>query len=154
MSGKDCYYLGEDGHESSIRFKFGVDARDLRSTVAGKFRQCVRPAGSRVGSRLSRQWNRACGRRRAAARRALSPPRVKLLKRRVAGEGTVSNDSAPGTDAAIGQARRINWGAVARILIAALIVPELIYRSEEHTSELQSHLNLVCRLLLEKKKKQ
>src|SRR5260370_3354026 len=26
-------------------------------------------------------------------------------------------------------------------------------RSEEHTSELQSHLNLVCRLLLEKKKR-
>src|SRR2546426_1724811 len=28
------------------------------------------------------------------------------------------------------------------------------YRSEEHTSELQSPCNLVCRLLLEKKKKQ
>src|SRR5207237_7970866 len=27
-------------------------------------------------------------------------------------------------------------------------------RSEEHTSELQSHLNLVCRLLLEKKKEE
>src|SRR5690242_21092989 len=26
-------------------------------------------------------------------------------------------------------------------------------RSEEHTSELQSHVNLVCRLLLEKKKR-
>ena len=26
------------------------------------------------------------------------------------------------------------------------------YRSEEHTSELQSHSDLVCRLLLEKKK--
>src|SRR4029434_7190276 len=26
-------------------------------------------------------------------------------------------------------------------------------RSEEHTSELQSHLNIVCRLLLEKKKR-
>src|SRR5690242_21627863 len=26
-----------------------------------------------------------------------------------------------------------------------------VYRSEEHTSELQSHVNLVCRLLLEKK---
>src|SRR5690242_21624651 len=26
------------------------------------------------------------------------------------------------------------------------------FRSEEHTSELQSHVNLVCRLLLEKKK--
>src|SRR5260370_24833374 len=29
---------------------------------------------------------------------------------------------------------------------------EFYTRSEEHTSELQSHLNLVCRLLLEKKK--
>src|SRR5690242_20836132 len=27
-----------------------------------------------------------------------------------------------------------------------------VRRSEEHTSELQSHVNLVCRLLLEKKK--
>src|SRR2546426_5222944 len=32
-------------------------------------------------------------------------------------------------------------------------VPELTGRSEEHTSELQSPCNLVCRLLLEKKKK-
>src|SRR5260370_29744123 len=31
---------------------------------------------------------------------------------------------------------------------------EILARSEEHTSELQSHLNLVCRLLLEKKKQQ
>ena len=29
-----------------------------------------------------------------------------------------------------------------------------VYRSEEHTSELQSPMYLVCRLLLEKKKKQ
>ena len=28
-----------------------------------------------------------------------------------------------------------------------------VHRSEEHTSELQSRINLVCRLLLEKKKK-
>src|SRR5260370_19926276 len=33
------------------------------------------------------------------------------------------------------------------------VAPEIkAIRSEEHTSELQSHLNLVCRLLLEKKK--
>src|SRR5256885_13237814 len=42
----------------------------------------------------------------------------------------------------------------ARILLAAgareVIVPAI--RSEEHTSELQSPCNLVCRLLLEKKK--
>src|SRR2546427_4790930 len=31
--------------------------------------------------------------------------------------------------------------------------PRLVIRSEEHTSELQSQSNLVCRLLLEKKKK-
>src|SRR5690242_21131158 len=31
-----------------------------------------------------------------------------------------------------------------------LVLP--LQRSEEHTSELQSHVNLVCRLLLEKKK--
>src|SRR5690242_21532861 len=31
--------------------------------------------------------------------------------------------------------------------------PRVTARSEEHTSELQSHVNLVCRLLLEKKNK-
>src|SRR2546422_2429051 len=33
-----------------------------------------------------------------------------------------------------------------------LHLPERVARSEEHTSELQSRLHLVCRLLLEKKK--
>src|SRR5205809_4655043 len=38
--------------------------------------------------------------------------------------------------------------------IAAVHVPLLImHRSEEHTSELQSRLHIVCRLLLEKKKR-
>src|SRR2546422_4214548 len=35
--------------------------------------------------------------------------------------------------------------------VGAPPVPELNVRSEEHTSELQSRLHLVCRLLLEKK---
>src|SRR5690242_21489424 len=34
-----------------------------------------------------------------------------------------------------------------------LLKPPWIDRSEEHTSELQSHVNLVCRLLPEKKNK-
>src|SRR5260370_3582754 len=40
------------------------------------------------------------------------------------------------------------------VLLLALVgrVLRRTSRSEEHTSELQSHLNLVCRLLLEKKK--
>src|SRR2546429_3969303 len=37
---------------------------------------------------------------------------------------------------------------------AGFLSPKIVreYRSEEHTSELQSRLHLVCRLLLEKKK--
>src|SRR5690606_42023351 len=38
--------------------------------------------------------------------------------------------------------------------IAPELSPKLSTRSEEHTSELQSRENLVCRLLLEKKKKE
>src|SRR5260370_14537373 len=37
--------------------------------------------------------------------------------------------------------------------VCSRTVPDSKKRSEEHTSELQSHLNLVCRLLLEKKKR-
>src|SRR5687768_17907227 len=39
-------------------------------------------------------------------------------------------------------------GSISRLRRAAVT-----HRSEEHTSELQSRLHLVCRLLLEKKKK-
>src|SRR5438477_9459324 len=42
---------------------------------------------------------------------------------------------------------------VARRIRAELPAINQQIRSEEHTSELQSHVNLVCRLLLEKKKK-
>src|SRR2546426_2688608 len=38
-------------------------------------------------------------------------------------------------------------------MIIPVIGERLVERSEEHTSELQSPCNLVCRLLLEKKKK-
>src|SRR5438132_7834280 len=47
-------------------------------------------------------------------------------------------------DAAVGR------DALADLRLAA---PGRLRRSEEHTSELQSHSDLVCRLLLEKKKK-
>src|SRR5256885_6976963 len=42
--------------------------------------------------------------------------------------------------------------AVQQRLVAA-VIDKPVPRSEEHTSELQSPCNLVCRLLLEKKKK-
>src|SRR5690242_21215479 len=64
----------------------------------------------------------------------------------------------------------VTWALEAAPMLLALFVllrtrrryplSDLVYlcvllyvRSEEHTSELQSHVNLVCRLLLEKKKK-
>src|SRR5436190_6100606 len=43
------------------------------------------------------------------------------------------------------------WFRVSRTSTPGSSIPR---RSEEHTSELQSHSDLVCRLLLEKKKKQ
>src|SRR5260370_8670091 len=52
---------------------------------------------------------------------------------------------------------RSRWPVLALLRILRLPDPPArrpgASRSEEHTSELQSHLNLVCRLLLEKKKK-
>src|SRR5690242_21094747 len=50
-------------------------------------------------------------------------------------------------------ALRPTMGRVADAAVTEPSVPPPS-RSEEHTSELQSHVNLVCRLLLEKKKKQ
>src|SRR5260370_10245624 len=55
------------------------------------------------------------------------------------------------TDHASNVRRKIPAFLGAAALIAASVA--FAERSEEHTSELQSHLNLVCRLLLEKKKK-
>src|SRR5438034_1633810 len=56
------------------------------------------------------------------------------LPRRIGGEGISAGELPPGVQ--VQQLRRH------------------YARSEEHTSELQSHSDLVCRLLLEKKKKQ
>src|SRR5687768_18322616 len=39
-----------------------------------------------------------------------------------------------------------------KILDVPCLAKDLAYRSEEHTSELQSRLDLVCRLLIEKRK--
>src|SRR2546430_8300300 len=54
-------------------------------------------------------------------------------------------------DVAVGLARDVNHAAADREHLARPTATSP--RSEEHTSELQSQSNLVCRLLLEKKKK-
>src|SRR5690242_21107205 len=48
------------------------------------------------------------------------------------------------------QAEQTIGGALGRV-VDVVEVHHRVGRSEEHTSELQSHVNLVCRLLLEKK---
>src|SRR5256886_3325639 len=82
---------------------------------------------------LFRSRGRIEGGRREApeAHQAIDPVRARLCRLRS------ENQAAPRIGAA-----RIEQAADAR------------ERSEEHTSELQSQSNLVCRLLLEKKKKQ
>src|SRR5438477_4931927 len=47
----------------------------------------------------------------------------------------------------------IDYVLISSVLESPSTIESVKYvRSEEHTSELQSHVNLVCRLLLEKKK--
>src|SRR3989449_6013555 len=49
----------------------------------------------------------------------------------------------------------VGWSGhfVSLLGLFGIRIPASLTRSEEHTSELQSRLHLVCRLLLEKKKK-
>src|SRR5260370_27095732 len=73
-------------------------------------------------------------------------------------ETPLLNQSPPSVgDLCAAHQRRLLDVVVRENLLQALdlrnVVIGNIGRSEEHTSELQSHLNLVCRLLLEKKKK-
>src|SRR5438034_2465173 len=74
--------------------------------------------------------------------RKVSPSVVQIL---VTGYGPLEEGEHGNTNTLIGRQRAIGSGFV--------IDPSgYIVRSEEHTSELQSHSDLVCRLLLEKKK--
>src|SRR5207249_5173205 len=50
-------------------------------------------------------------------------------------------------------ARYVNLSSADHALATELVMGVLRWKSEEHTSELQSRFDLVCRLLLEKKKK-
>src|SRR2546430_10867154 len=63
---------------------------------------------------------------------------------------SASPEKAPDPLAVLHQSERDIFEYFAEEVFAA----EPVERSEEHTSELQSQSNLVCRLLLEKKKKE
>src|SRR5438270_2148638 len=76
------------------------------------------------------------------------PPRSTLfpyttLFRSIKGEPATPEDSSEG----------LVWNSIVSQTDCPGMQNEYTSRSEEHTSELQSQSNLVCRLLLEKKKK-
>src|SRR5690606_24291845 len=97
------------------------------------------------------------GRRRAAAAAEEAEAKAEAKAKVPAGAGARADtaESAAGTSGeTAGEDEdgrtRIDWVRLA-VLMTAL--GWAAHRSEEHTSELQSRENLVCRLLLEKKKR-
>src|SRR3989475_8967218 len=73
-------------------------------------------------------------------------PYTTLFRSERGGEGPLFAPLPPDEEAATKVALRELKGLPAELV-------NVLERSEEHTSELQSQSNLVCRLLLEKKKK-
>src|SRR5260370_32829542 len=82
------------------------------------------------------------------------PPRSTLFPYTTLFRSPLAAPRRAGPDYGTENARgcRCGWEATGSGVAAALF-SACSGRSEEHTSELQSHLNLVCRLLLEKKKR-
>src|SRR2546430_5714820 len=74
--------------------------------------------------------------------------RIDRLEVREVAHGLILGEDAVGAEQPPGLARDVGRHAD----VVALRERHLLGRSEEHTSELQSQSNLVCRLLLEKKK--
>src|SRR5438034_8720117 len=89
----------------------------------------------------SRSWRLSAGATRSCASSSLSSP-SKVWLRRSSSFTSLYAVSGPSESSVDWKATssRSSEGKLAR------------YRSEEHTSELQSHSDIVCRLLLEKKK--
>src|SRR5215204_7245648 len=105
----------------------------------------------------------------ATAATASHPTLARTIKRlRSVGEGRGARDLFPPASrpccstpsvttspysTTVFQALREPLRCRALILLSSRAARRVRVRSEEHTSELQSHSDLVCRLLLEKKKK-
>src|SRR2546422_1118209 len=79
-------------------------------------------------------------------------PYTTLFRSRVAVRFGRGGRTAPGLHDLLSRVEEQLAHGNALVEQAAGVAPQ-IERSEEHTSELQSRLHLVCRLLLEKKKK-
>src|SRR2546422_6865024 len=80
------------------------------------------------------------------------PPTACITGTRRSNLGHPSGTVSPGASMT-NRKYRAAVGLLSLLAIPSLTRVTIAERSEEHTSELQSRLHLVCRLLLEKKKK-
>src|SRR2546426_7880957 len=80
-----------------------------------------------------------------------SVPQALALAERMS--AMMQGDETAAGDKSLGDLRALAGVSKFPIRIKCALLPWNALRSEEHTSELQSPCNLVCRLLLEKKKK-
>src|SRR2546430_7503862 len=90
------------------------------------------------------------------------PPRSTLFpyttlfrsrKFRMNGTLTYPNPFGSGLRRICSNAAPLSVSCASATVVSNPAIKNVSFRSEEHTSELQSQSNLVCRLLLEKKKK-
>src|SRR5690606_40710087 len=97
---------------------------------------------------MGQQWHVTCGNRRIGCVR-------RWLMNRPTRGGLRSCHSTrePAISILIGDVSVVGVGGTKLVTIPAQPPGRSTRQSEEHTSELQSRENLVCRLLLEKKKK-
>src|SRR5690242_20863337 len=85
---------------------------------------------------------------RSQAAETLRAARLLEGGRQLAAQGRVAGRDL---EVAAREAGRLRVGRPRRLEPDRVLLAGEPERSEEHTSELQSHVNLVCRLLLEKK---
>src|SRR5690606_41771864 len=108
----------------------------------------VRHQSGRVGRAVSHTWSRPARARASPGVFAKAPPRAGSAALSLHDALPISGDARQLEPPGPGRSRSVSsfpW-----VEIEEYYRPE--DRSEEHTSELQSRENLVCRLLLEKKK--
>src|SRR6266571_3131178 len=122
----------------------GPAARNAADRLSSTPPRSGRTGGSRCRESwpLSREANPRSSLGQPSPRPAI-PPRPPCYDRQRHADERFRAD--PGLRSGRGSVARGGWSRPPRRAPAP--------RSEEHTSELQSHVNLVCRLLLEKKKK-
>src|SRR6266487_5520286 len=151
---------GQVGRARAVVDRLGLQEQEAVAARLGEpgaepLMRAVHEAGRTLARALDQSWRRVDARHAGPAVRRWRRP-----VRRQLGGGVVAYDGevllAAGADLAAKPWLALEVAAAAAgagMPLAPQTLRRLEARSEEHTSELQSPVHLVCRLLLEKKKK-